>query len=38
MKQGFGIDVQRLHWVVCVISLLSVIKGYKEGCLFYSVQ
>lgn len=38
MEQGLGITVQRLDWVVCIVALLCVIKGYKEGGLLNDVQ
>lgn len=38
VEQGLGITVQRLDWVVCIIVLLCVIKGYKEGCLLNGIQ
>lgn len=38
MEQGFGVAVQRLHWVVGIVTLLSVIESHKEGCLFNGVQ
>lgn len=38
MEEGLGVTVQRLDWVVCIVALLCVIKGYKEGCLLNGIQ
>lgn len=38
MQQGLCIAVQRLDFVVDIVTLLSVIKGYKESCLLNSIQ
>lgn len=38
MEQGLGITIQRLDWVGSIVTLLSVIKGYKEGCLLNGIQ
>lgn len=38
VEQGLGITVQRLDWVVCIVALLGVIKGYEEGSLLNGVQ
>lgn len=38
MEKGLGITVQRLDWLGFIETLLSVIKGYKEGCLLNGIQ
>lgn len=38
VEQGLGVTIQRLDWIVCIVTLLSVIKGYKEGGLLNGIQ
>ena len=38
VEQGLGITVKRLDWVGSIETLLSIIKGYKAGCLLDGVQ
>lgn len=38
MEQGLGIAAQRVDWVFCIVALLCVVQGYKEGRFLYGIQ